>query len=432
MHSDFSRFRRVPIYRWPVAGAAIVGLCLSVNAPAEDGEVTRAGRIREERLLKAGLLRPEKRDSVDKRVSSLAGLVMGNLSSGFGGLGVRIGGLRTGQGFAFGPQYTQYGIAEGRLVFRGSAAGSFSGAYLFDLQATVPHLMNRRAFLDVISSYGNYPRMDYYGQGPDSQRGGRSHFRLEENRHELTVGIRALRYLHTGFSGGYLGFNTGRGNRPDVARTEDLYQESNTPGLATQTDFVRGGAFLRLDYRDNPAGARSGGMYQAQFSVYDDVGAGRYDFRRLDLEARQYFPLFNKRRVIALTGAATFSYPNGGSSVPFYLQPTLGGSDDLRGFRTYRFYDNNVLVLNAEYRWEVFSGLDAALFVDAGKVAPLRSQVNFHDLESSAGFGLRFNARNRNFLRIDVGFSHEGFQVWTKFGAARSARIRETTIRGRR
>ena len=37
-------------------------------------------------------------------------------------------------------------------------------------------------------------------------------------------------------------------------------------------------------------------------------------------------------------------------------------------------------------------------------------------MEGSVGFGLRFNARNNVFLRLDVGFSHEGFQVWVKFG----------------
>jgi hypothetical protein len=28
---------------------------------------------------------------------------------------------------------------------------------------------------------------------------------------------------------------------------------------------------------------------------------------------------------------------------------------------------------------------------------------------------LRFNARNRTFIRLDFGFSHEGFQFWFKF-----------------
>jgi outer membrane protein assembly factor BamA len=136
--------------------------------------------------------------------------------------------------------------------------------------------------------------------------------------------------------------------------------------------------------------------------------------------------------VIAVHGAATLSFPNGTNQVPFYLQPTLGGSDDLRGFRSYRFYDDNLLVVNAEYRWEAFSGLDVALFFDAGKVTPKRSQLNFHDLETSVGFGLRFNAQNRTFLRIDTGFSHEGFQVWLKFGVPPPQRTRETAISGHR
>jgi outer membrane translocation and assembly module TamA len=73
------------------------------------------------------------------------------------------------------------------------------------------------------------------------------------------------------------------------------------------------------------------------------------------------------------------------------------------------------MVLNAEYRWEVFSGLDGAIFADAGKVFPRRGMLNFGNLESDVGFGLRFNARNATAIRIDVGFSHEGFQVWLKF-----------------
>jgi outer membrane protein assembly factor BamA len=101
--------------------------------------------------------------------------------------------------------------------------------------------------------------------------------------------------------------------------------------------------------------------------------------------------------------------------VPFYLQPTLGGSNDLRGFRAYRFYDNAAMVLNAEYRWEVFSGMDMAIFGDAGKVAPRWRDLDLSDLEASYGFGMRFNVRNAVFLRIDTAFSHEGFQIWFKF-----------------
>jgi hemolysin activation/secretion protein len=59
--------------------------------------------------------------------------------------------------------------------------------------------------------------------------------------------------------------------------------------------------------------------------------------------------------------------------------------------------------------------MDAALFADAGKVFHRREQWNLKDLESAVGFGLRFNVNNNVFMRVDVGFSHEGFQVWVKF-----------------
>jgi len=97
------------------------------------------------------------------------------------------------------------------------------------------------------------------------------------------------------------------------------------------------------------------------------------------------------------------------------MQPSLGGAEDLRGYRPYRFRGDNLLAMNAEYRWEIFSGLDMAVFADAGKVYQRKSDFLLDDLESDAGFGFRFNARDKTFLRLDVGFSHEGFQVWVKF-----------------
>jgi hypothetical protein len=411
--------------------AGCLHLLVCVTALADEA-ASRAAEIRAAQLKKSGSLTPEERTPLDLRISQATKVLTESLTYGIRGVGLRFGGLPTGQGFALGPQYTRYGLADGRIVLRGSVAGSSLGAYLMDLQLTVPRLGGHRAFLDLVGTYGNYPRIDYYGRGPDSNRGGRSHFRLEENRYDLLAGIGPLHHFYAGFTGGYLGINVGRGNRKDVAHAADLYTEANAPGLERQTDFLRGGLFLRFDYRDDPIGARSGGMYLARFNVYDDLRWNAYDFRALDLEARQYIPFFNKRRVIALAGAATLSYPNGNSVVPFYLQPTLGGSDDLRGFRSYRFYDDNLLVVNAEYRWEAFSGLDMAAFFDAGKVAPKRSQLNFHNLETSAGFGFRFNARNRTFLRIDTGFSHEGFQIWLKFGAPPPVRTRETAITGLR
>jgi hemolysin activation/secretion protein len=71
--------------------------------------------------------------------------------------------------------------------------------------------------------------------------------------------------------------------------------------------------------------------------------------------------------------------------------------------------------MNAEYRWEIFSGLDMAAFADAGQISMRKSDFAWNRMESDVGFGFRFNARDNTFLRLDVGFSHEGFQVCVKF-----------------
>jgi hypothetical protein len=55
------------------------------------------------------------------------------------------------------------------------------------------------------------------------------------------------------------------------------------------------------------------------------------------------------------------------------------------------------------------------IFAVAGLVARRLRDLDFKNLETAVGFGMRFNARNATFIRIDVGFSHEGFQVWFKF-----------------
>jgi hemolysin activation/secretion protein len=97
--------------------------------------------------------------------------------------------------------------------------------------------------------------------------------------------------------------------------------------------------------------------------------------------------------------------------------PTLGGNDSLRGFRNYRFRGPHAMLLQAEYRFEVWSGLDAALFYDAGKVALQRSDLSFKNLEKDYGFGFRFNTAQGVIMRVDAAFgSRDGNYLHIVFG----------------
>src|SRR4029077_11801019 len=155
---------------------------------------------------------------------------------------------------------------------------------------------------------------------------------------------------------------------------------------------------------------------EASFERYDAESHNRFSFNRLSLLGEQYIPFFNRKRVIALRAKTELSFHSANQVVPFYLQPTLGSDTDLRGFRRYRLYDENLISFNAEYRWEIFTGFDMALFADAGKVFNRPGDISLTHLQTSAGFGLRFKTRTSVIARFETGFSREGVQVWLKCG----------------
>lgn len=391
-------------------------LSLEADVQAQQAVSSRAEEIQAARQRKAAQLRPEEVSKTEKALLEFKERrILEKITYGIGGLRARIGALVTGSGFAIGPEYYRDDLRNGNVVVRATTQFSMQRYQLYDLALAFPRLAEDRMFVDFHATHRNFPRMQYYGPGPDSLKTGRSNYRLEDTNFGFNAGVRPFRHMRIGASGGFTEVNVGPGTHPRFISTDRQYSPSVTVGIDHQTDYLQGGFFAQYDYRDIPGGPRSGGNYFARFTYNKDVDLERHTFRKLDAEAQQYIPFFNQRRVIALRARTELTYKNSGQTVPFYMQPTLGGSNDLRGFRPFRFYDDNLLVFNAEYRYEVFAGLDMAVFGDAGKVFRSKSQLDLNDLEGAYGVGMRFNARNAVFMRIDAGFSHEGFQVWIKF-----------------
>jgi len=396
---------------------AVLAFLVLIPATFLAAQQSRTGEIEAARKEKARQLKPDQPSKAERRLRSLKEeKTLERFSAGIAGFRLKLGGLVQGGGFAAGPEYLRQDLANGNLIFRSAAQASIKAYQRYDLQLTAPHFARNQLFFDFFAVHHDYPGINYYGPGPRSEKGARSNFRIIDNAIDGAFGWQPVRGFKLGASGGYLATTLGTGKDTRYVSTEQVFGPTQAIGIDTRPDFVRVGGFIRYDYRDNPGGPRSGGDYLIQldrFYARPDTGN---DFRRLNVELQQYIPFFNKRRVIALHARSVLTYPDNNDAVPFYLQPVLGGADDLRGFRPFRFYDNNMIVVNGEYRYEVFSGLDMALFADGGKVFHSHSQWNLHHMEGAFGFGFRFNVRNNVFMRIDTGFSHEGFQIWMKFG----------------
>ena len=398
-----------------VAGVFVV-LMLSPTRCLFGQTESRAGEIQKERQERSTHLKAEQQSNVERGMVEVEEKKLPErLLSGVNGLGVKLGGLVAGSGFAIGPQYLREDLFSGNLTFRTSAEASYKLYQKYELQVTLPKLAKRRLFADFYSSHRNYPRINFYGLGSRTPKGQRSDYRLEDTATDLILGVKPVGFVRLGASAGYLWVNVGPGTDSRLISTEQQFTPEQAPGIDRQTDFFRYGGFAQIDYRDDPFGPKSGGNYVGQYTWYQDRKLGLHDFQRLDVDLQQYIGFFNKRRVIALRARTVLTDTRGAQVLPFYMNPILGGSEDLRGFRPFRFSDKNLLSLTGEYRWEAFSGLDMALWVDGGKVFQRHAQLNFANLEASYGFGLRFNALNRTFIRLDVGFSREGFQIWFKF-----------------
>ena len=260
-----------------------------------------------------------------------------------------------------------------------------------------------------------FPQEDLFGIGQDSSQDDRTNYLHEST--EMGSELRWSPKAFLAFTGGvaYLQPKIGSGTDSRFPSTEQRFDESTLPGLTAQPDFLRTDVGAALELRDNPLHPHAGGRYAVMLSNYDDRNLGAYTFRSVTVDAQHYVPLPNKYRVIALHAAVVMTDADAGQQVPFYYQPTLGGSQQLRGFREFRFRDQNSLVMSAEYRWEASWMLDAAVFVDAGKVAARRGDLNLRDLDASYGVGLRVHSNSAFVARLDLAFSREGFIPLLRF-----------------
>jgi hypothetical protein len=259
-----------------------------------------------------------------------------------------------------------------------------------------------------------FPEEDFFGFGAESLEIHRTSYLLESTGVGADLLWRPKSALTVGGGVWHLDQQTGTGADPRFPSVEDVFDVALVPGFGAETTFLKTDAVATLDTRDNPRHPHAGGRYEARVARYDDR-ADAFDFDRVELDVQHYVPLPDRYRTLALRAAGVFTEPNGSSQVPFHYQPTLGGSQALRGFREFRFRDLNGVLLQAEYRWEAWWALDGALFVDVGQVAHTRRGLTLSGMETTYGIGFRIHSNRAFISRLDLAFSREGFLPLLRF-----------------
>jgi hypothetical protein len=384
---------------------------LAATAPAVLGQEpqSREEELRRERDAKATQLEPYRPTGLERGLSWLEdGRTFERFLNPAEGFYPKIATVTTGSGFSLGAGYRRPGLFGKRADFSTFASGSFKKYWMIDARLAMPRLADGAAFVEVYGQRYEFPQEDFFGIGPASSRDDQASYNQRGTTVGVTGGVRPATWLS--FSGNVdrLTPRIGHGESAQLPSVEERFDISQIPGFAQQPGFLRYEAVADVNYRQPRGNPRTGGRYLFRYQYFDDRDLDRYTFRQFDTEFQQYIPFLNDRRVIALRALTSVSDADPGQEVPFYFQRTLGGDVDLRGFRKFRFRDRNLLLLQAEYRWEIFTAVDGAIFYDTGKVASRPEDLDLTNLESDYGIGFRFGTDNGVFLRIEGAFGSSG------------------------
>jgi hypothetical protein len=349
--------------------------------------------------------------------------ILGRVFSGEIGSGFHLasGGFPAGAGMtaAVGfdrtfPRHGDDSLEPNRVHVSGLGAYSRRGYKRASGGLSVHDVGGSRLDIDAFGQYYEYPEEDFFGFGIDSIEDARSNYLLEAVEAGGAVHWRPSKFT---FSAGAAFWRpeTASGEDTRYPSVEQVFDPTQVAGLGTETDFLKVEATIAYDWRDNSLFPKAGGRYIASATQYNDRDLGRFDSHRIGVSLQQIVPLPNRYRRLALRAEAAFTGADSDQTVPFYLQPTLGGARNLRGFREFRFRDRNAVLVGAEYQWEAWWALDVAFFADAGTVAYNRSQLTLNSMEAAYGVGFRFHSNRALVGRLDLAFSREGFIPLLRF-----------------
>lgn len=387
---------------------ATVFLAVIVMAPSASAQDSRAAEIAAQQAEKSRRLTPVSTSRAEDTLEWLEGHIT-NPNTFY----LTFGGLHPSAGFAPGLAVRR---AVGHVRLNAGVAYSLRGYKLAQTSLTLPELAGNRLAVETHVRWTDATQVPFYGAGNESSNDDRVSFGLRSLDVGASIALKPVPWYRIG---GGIGLRrmedrAGTGRFPSIER---FGSPSMVPGLFSEARYTQTTVFTAIDWRESPGYTRSGGLYSLALNDFTDAD-DRFSFRRVDAEIHQSVPLLNEHWVLAFRGRVQTTSVDSGQVVPYYLLPTLGGARMHRGYSDFRFQGRHVLLLSGEYRWLPSRVLDMALFVDAGKIANERRDLDFDDLKTAYGIGLRIHGPTFTPLRLDVARGSEGVRVHLTGGIA--------------
>jgi hypothetical protein len=349
-----------------------------------------------------------------------------------------VSGFEQGAGLGLGLELTTADKIPG-VEFRGKFLISTRFYRRLEAEAYIPSVGDKQTHADIWFGYIHRLRDNFFGIGPNSPEEPETNYASEYRTYNAMLYRDFTPQLQSGIFVSLINSNAYRGEDDSEVPINLLFSGQPTvtpitrwlPGLNTNAKLISYGAFVEYNARNNDRGLTKGAYFYGRYGSFDGLDNDSFsDFgwNEVSLDGRAYVPLGSDFTSVALRVYTELLDTKGGSQIPFYLLPWLGGRSRGRGYANYRFRANNLLLFSIEPRQTVWrqsetKGVDVFAFGDGGQVwgdsrSTTNPQVLANDKMSSSnwrwgiGGGAQYRLSKNFGVRVDIGHSNEGNQVY--------------------
>jgi hypothetical protein len=310
----------------------------------------------------------------------------------------------SGGGFTLGVGHVNYVSGYNYIDVRGSY--TISAYKRAEAEFVAPRIFNRRGHLSVLGGWREATQVGFYGIGPNTSVDDRTNYLFRQPYGSALLTLfptRRVFMLRGGVEFTRWSQRPGEGTFPSV---ETKYTPADLPGLGAEVTYVHTQGTVGIDWRTSPGYSRRGGFYGVTLHDYNDRDK-QFGFQILEYEAIQHLPILREAWVLSFHGRVDTAMDKNNQQTPFFMLPSVGGGSSLRGYTSWRFRDQNSLLLQAEWRIMVNRYLDLAFFYDTGKVVARTSDLDLNGLKDDFGVGVRFHGPFATPLRVELARSRE-------------------------
>ena len=189
---------------------------------------------------------------------------------------------------------------------------------------------------------------------------------------------------------------------PDSLRSEEI----------TMHNF---GYQLNYDRRDHQYNPHGGYHVIFKHSIFPERLNGGSTFHSFAIIYNHYFRIPDERHILATRFRADIS----AGEVPFQGQHVVG-QDDIRGYTSGKYRDNQVYALQAEYRWRFSKRFGAVGFFGMATATENLESLAENKLLPGGGIGIRYLmlSEERINIGLDLAFGKEDWGLYFRIGEA--------------